>query len=197
MKMKRQSTMPAKAKQVQPSIDASMNVLEIIALHPEASDILAAYGLHCHNCVFSTMDSLDEGARAHGLTDDDIENIVHDLTELLQNTPTTPRTFTLTLAAAKALQDVALQEGKKTCLLHVLSDGVGGFCMEFGDALPEGDACFTAEGIDNVTLSIAPHVLQRVGGGAVDYREGRFKLDLPQTHACACKKDTCACHAHT
>lgn len=171
-----------------------MNVLEIIALHPGASDVLAAYGLHCHNCAFNTMDSLDEGARAHGLTDDDIENIVNDLTELLQNAPATPRTFTLTFAAAQALQDVAKQEGKQACLLHVLSDGVGGFCLEFGDTIPDGDACFTAESIDNVTLSIAPDVLQRVGGGAVDYREGRFKLDLPQASPCACTEKTCSCH---
>lgn len=193
MKMKRQSTHPAKPKSAQPSVDASMNVLEIIALHPDASDVLAAYGLHCHNCAFSTMDSLDEGARAHGLTDDDIENIVQDLRDLLENSPVKPTTFTLTLAAAKALQEVALKEGKQTCLLHVLSDGAGGFCMEFGDTIPDGDACFMASGVDNVTLSIAPNVLQRVGGGAVDYREGRFKLDLPQTNACACTENTCSC----
>jgi hybrid cluster-associated redox disulfide protein len=193
MKMKRQSSKPAKPKTVRPRIDATMNVLEIIALHPEASDILAAYGLHCHNCAFSTMDSLEDGARSHGLTDDDIDNMVQDLTELLENAPVKSKTFTLTLAAAKALQDIAHQEKKDTCLLHVLSDGSGGFCLEFGDALPEGDSCFNARGVEGVMLSIAPNVLQRVGGGAVDFREGRFKLDLPQTDACACTEKTCAC----
>ncbi len=163
-----------------------MNVLEILALHPGAAGILGAYGLHCHGCAFGSMDSLAEGAYAHGLTDDDVANMVVDLEDLMRTSPPKPKTFTLTEAAAKALLDIAKNEGKNTCLLQVLSDGVGGFCMEFGDTLPEDDRTFVAPGIEGVTLCMSQAVLDRVGGGAVDVREGRFKLDLPPSASSSC-----------
>lgn len=201
MKAKRHSSSPAKSKAKKdpktPVIDGSMNVLEILALHPDAGDILAAYGLHCHGCAFGSMDSLEEGAYAHGLTDDDVSNMVVDLEELLRTSPPKPKTFTLTEAAAKALLDIAKNEGKDMCILQVLSDGVGGFCMEFGETMPEGDVVFTAPTIDDVKLCISPAVLQRVGGGAVDLRDGRFKLDLPPSAktGCGCGGN-CSCKNH-
>lgn len=163
-----------------------MNVLEILALHPDAASILSAYGLHCHGCAFGSMDSLQEGAYAHGLTDDDVSNMVVDLEELLRASPPKPKTCTLTEDAAHALLAIAKNEGKDICILQVLSDGAGGFCMEFGDAIPEGDKTFTVSGVEGVTLCMAPEVLLRVGGGAVDLRDGRFKLDLPTSGNAAC-----------
>lgn len=173
-----------------------MNVLEVIALHPGAADVLSAYGLNCHGCAFGSLDSLEAGALSHGLTQEDIRNIVTDLKDLLASAPPKPKTFTLTASAAEALLAIARQEGKTSCLLRVVSDGAGGFCMEFGDKAGAGDLSFTAEGVADVSLAIAPEVLQRVGGGAVDFREGRFKLDLPPAPSCACANGgTCGCKA--
>ncbi len=176
-----------------PDVDASMNVLEIIALHPEAADILAAYGLHCYQCAFNTLDSLESGAKAHGLTDTDIENIVQDLTELLQTSPVLPQELTLTESAAKALRDIAKNEGKSTCLLRVGSDDAGGFCMEFAEHTTKDDREFTNASTPDVSLIATPQALQRIGGSTVDFREGRFKLDVPKSVRCECDEKGCSC----
>lgn len=191
----RQTAAPAKSKALSrkkgaksvPSVHARMNVLEVIALHPDAAGILEAYGLHCHGCAFGSMDTLESGALSHGLTDTDIDNMVDDLRELLEKAPSKPQELTLTPAAAEALLEIAKGESKTACLLRVTSDDSGGFCMEFAEKKEEGDRTFEAEGIPSASLIANAATLARIGGSTVDFRDGRFKLDLAMT------KDACGC----
>lgn len=165
--------------------------MDIINLHPKAGDILAAYGLHCFQCAFNTMDSLDAGARSHGLTDIDIENMMIDLQELLESVPIKPDVLTLTEVAAKALQKIGKQEKKKVICLRVTTDNNSGFCMEFTGKPLKTDRTFACKNIDNVSLIASPETLWRIGGSTVDFREGKFKLDMEES--CACKSNGCTC----
>jgi len=204
MRKARQSKAPAKAKEAKkkvpkaskakiPDVDASMNVMEIIALHPGAADILGAYGLHCFQCAFNTLDSLEVGAKSHGLSDTDIENMVTDIEELLRSSPVPPAMLTLSESGAKALLDIAKAEGKDSCLLRVGSDDSGGFCMEFAELTLADDRTFTNAAVQGVAIIASPQALHRVGGATVDFREGRFKLDLPKAKICGCKGKECSC----
>ncbi len=176
-----------------PDVDATMNVMEIIALHPGAADILGAYGLHCFQCAFNTLDSLEVGAKSHGLTDTDIKNMVIDLEELLRSAPVPPPILTLTESGANALLEIAKAEGKDSCLLRVGSDDSGGFCMEFAELTLADDREFKHPNVENVVMIASPQALHRIGGSTVDFREGRFKLDLPQPSVCGCEGKGCSC----
>lgn len=204
MKKARQSKAAAKPKNVLkgmkkasrtkiPDVDASMNVMEIIALHPGAADILAAYGLHCFQCAFNTLDSLESGAKSHGLSDTDIENMVTDIEELLRTSPVPPSTLILTESGANALLTIAKTEGKDSCLLRVGSDDSGGFCMEFAELKLADDKEFTNAAVKGVALIASPQSLHRIGGATVDFREGRFKLDMPKIAGCGCEGKECEC----
>ncbi len=177
-----------------PDVDATMNVMEIIALHPGAADILAAYGLHCFQCAFNAHDSLEIGAKSHGLTDTDVQNMVTDIEDLLRSSPIPPQELTLTESGANALLTIAETEGKTSCLLRVGSDDTGGFCMEFAEIKFADDLEFSHPAVKNVALIVSPQALHRIGGAIVDFRDGRFKLDLPKIHAtCGCEGKDCAC----
>lgn len=194
MRKTRQTPQSAKSKAITrtkknaiPEVHADMNVLEIIALHPDATGILEAYGLHCVGCAFGGLDTLETGAKSHGLTDDDVENMLTDLRDLLLKAPKKPDVLTLTESAAKALLEIAKGEGKETCLLRVMTDDAGGFCMEFTETVKTDDCTFIAKGVDGAALIADPATLFRVGGSTVDFRDGRFKLDMPTTQAsCGC-----------
>lgn len=170
-----------------------MNVLEIIAMHPEAADVLSVYGLNCHQCAFNQLDSLDAGARTHNLGDQDIENIVSDLNDLMKSVPARPKALVLTKPAAEALLDIAKQEGKAECLLRVTSDDTGGFCMEFAEALGKQDSQFGHMEVKGVALIAAGDTLSRIGGSTVDFRDGRFKLDVAKAGSCGCNGKGCSC----
>lgn len=59
-------------------ITKKMSFAEIIEKHPEAVEILMNKGMHCMGCPMAQMESLEDGAKAHGL---DVDEIVKELNE--------------------------------------------------------------------------------------------------------------------
>ena len=55
----------------------------LLKKHPEAAEILMAYGLQCVNCHFSEFDTLEDGAKIHGLSDEDIKMIIKDVNKII------------------------------------------------------------------------------------------------------------------
>ena len=56
---------------------------ELLEKNPEATEILMAYGLHCVNCHFSDLDTLEDGAMVHGISDEDIELMIKDVNKIV------------------------------------------------------------------------------------------------------------------
>lgn len=173
-----------------------MRVAEILALLPEAESVIAQYGLHCFHCSANAYEALDEGCRTHGFTEEDIDDLVADLNELLRNRPARPQTLIITLPAAEALLGIAKGEGKEGQGLEVGVDEGGGFCMEFCAKPGKDDRVFSHPDAPAMQIFASNLTLGRIGGATIDFREGRFKLDMPEdqtAHACTCGKRECGC----
>lgn len=56
----------------------------LIETHPEAAEILMAYGLHCVNCHFSEFDTLEDGAMMHGMAEEEIELMIKDVNKVVK-----------------------------------------------------------------------------------------------------------------
>jgi hybrid cluster-associated redox disulfide protein len=180
-----------------PAISRTMPVAEIVTFCPQAKGLLAEYGLHCFQCAGSEYETLEEGCKTHGFDDEEIDGLVDDLNEALAEMPSRPATLIVTQAAALAIRQVAEEEKRLGEGLAVIVDGHGGFCMEFRKD-PEGDErTFVQPAVPDVRVFASALTLQRIGGSTVDFREGRFKLDLPEDAAvgdrCACGSGGCGC----
>ncbi len=163
-----------------------MRVSEIVALLPNAGPLLGEYGLHCFGCPANTLETLEEGCRGHGFTDEDIHELVEDLNTLLREQPQRPQTLTITTDAARALRTVAEQEGHRGEDLLVAIDETGNFCIEF-EKEPRLSLAFSNMEEPDVRVFATPLTLGRIGGATIDFRDGRFKLDLPEDkpqHSC-------------
>lgn len=169
-----------------PRVHRWMRMEEIAALHPAMADVLAAYGLHCIGCAYSTVETLEEGAMAHGLADDDISALIVDLENALQSPPPTAAAIIVTPDAARALVSIARAEGKDNACLAIVADAQGGFCMEFVDAPSQHDIVIHPDAEHSLIVCASRETISRIGGATIDHREGRFKLDLPRHAACAC-----------
>lgn len=193
MPIRRQSSAPAKPKKVVRSpgakktakkspalIDLTMPVAEIVSLHPFAADVLAQYGLACANCALGGYESLEEGCTIHELTEAERGNLIADLNFLLSGKapPMRNEKLILTAAAAGALRNVVKESGKVTCMLRVMGDGHGGYCLEFTEAKTTDDIIALHPDFPDVSLIADPKLLKGMGGATVDVREGRFKLDI-------------------
>lgn len=178
------------------TIHRQMPILEIVTFIPAARGVLAEYGLHCFSCAGSEFETLEQGCLGHGFSDEELDELVDDLNIMLREMPERPQTITVTDAAAGAIQTVAEDEGRTGEGLAVIADATGGFCMEFRTDPEPDEKTFVAAG--GVRVFASDLTLQRIGGATIDFREGRFKLDLPEDAigaGCGCDGGACACNA--
>jgi len=60
-------------------IDKNTNIAELIERDPELNEVLYEYGLYCGNCYAAGYDNLEDGARIHGLEEEEIEELIQEL----------------------------------------------------------------------------------------------------------------------
>ena len=54
-------------------------LMDAITEYPEIAVVLTGYGLHCVGCHFSNIDTINSGAKIHGLSDEEIEFMLKDV----------------------------------------------------------------------------------------------------------------------
>lgn len=60
-------------------VNKDTSIYELVTIDPELNDVLYEYGLYCGNCIAASWDTLEEGAKMHGLEDDEIEELIQEL----------------------------------------------------------------------------------------------------------------------
>ncbi len=60
-------------------ITKDMTIGEIVKDHPEAAQVLMEHGFHCLGCAMASMETLEQGAKAHGLDDKQVGELVKKL----------------------------------------------------------------------------------------------------------------------
>ena len=181
--------------QVSPAIHKEMPISEIVTFLPEAKKVLAEYGLHCFSCAGSEFETLVDGCASHGFSEEEIDELVDDLNQMMKEIPARPQILTLTLEGARAIKKVAKDEGRTGEGLAVIADATGGFCMEFRKKPERGEKIFKNAEEPDVRLFASALTLMRIGGATIDFREGRFKLDVPEDGHDKCACDDRAAHS--
>lgn len=54
-------------KKTSPYITKDMTIQEVVFKHPELMEVFMEYGLHCMGCAVAQFDTIEAGARAHGV----------------------------------------------------------------------------------------------------------------------------------
>ena len=60
-------------------INKKMKLGEVISKYPKTIEVFMKNGLHCVGCHVAAFETIDGGARAHGMKDKDIEDMVKEL----------------------------------------------------------------------------------------------------------------------
>jgi len=59
-------------------------ILDLVEQNPDLAAVLTEeYGFHCVGCMAASMETLEQGALVHGMTDDQIDKMVKDLNKRL------------------------------------------------------------------------------------------------------------------
>ncbi len=66
-------------------INKATSIGQLIEENPEMNEVLYEYGLYCGNCFAASFDTLEEGAKSHGLEDEEIEELIQELNKKMKN----------------------------------------------------------------------------------------------------------------
>lgn len=62
-------------------ITKGMLIGELVREHPACVEVLFNHGFHCIGCDLAADETLEQGARAHGYSDSEIDEIVKELAD--------------------------------------------------------------------------------------------------------------------
>jgi len=74
------TSIPNSSKQ----IDKAMMIEEIVTDHPDIIPMLMDYGVHCVGCGGATFETLEEGFMGHGMSGEEVDQIVEELNEFIK-----------------------------------------------------------------------------------------------------------------
>ncbi|MBW2988109.1 disulfide oxidoreductase [Candidatus Woesearchaeota archaeon] len=66
-------------------INKDMTFAEILSHCPECGEVLFKFGLHCIGCHLSPAETLEQGAKAHGLSDSQVDEMIKELNKKLKD----------------------------------------------------------------------------------------------------------------
>ncbi|OHD63457.1 MAG: hypothetical protein A2176_08780 [Spirochaetes bacterium RBG_13_51_14] len=62
-------------------INKDMTFGDLLRRFPRAAPILTGYGMHCIGCHIAVTETIEQGARAHGMDDGTIQKMLQDLNQ--------------------------------------------------------------------------------------------------------------------
>ncbi len=66
------------------NITKDILILDLVETYPKLAETLTEkYKFHCIGCMAASMETLEEGASVHGMSDDQIEKMVADLNKII------------------------------------------------------------------------------------------------------------------
>lgn len=68
-----------------PYVLSKFNLLGDIARDcPRAAELLAEYGLHCISCFANEIDTLEQGASVHAMTQEELDEMIEEINQQLE-----------------------------------------------------------------------------------------------------------------
>ena len=181
-------------------ITKDMTIGDVVRKYPEAAEVFTSFGLHCVGCHVSPFETIEQGARGHGLDDAAINKMVGEANKLAQALggqepqKATPEKVELTIteAAASKVLDLIAKENKQGHVLRiqVVPGGCSGFSYQFlvEEKGAEGDHVFDQHGLKTV---VDNNSMSMLSGCTIDYvetlNESGFKVENPNAQkSCGC-----------
>ncbi|UCD07950.1 MAG: DUF1858 domain-containing protein [Candidatus Aenigmatarchaeota archaeon] len=62
-----------------------MTLGDIIKKYPETVEVMLKRGLHCVGCHVAAWETLEQGAKAHGMSEKEIESMLSEMNNLVKN----------------------------------------------------------------------------------------------------------------
>ena len=181
-------------EQVHQLITKEMTIGEVVSKYPSIIEPLQAAGVHCVGCGVSYIETLEEGFKGHGMSDQEVNTLIEQLNESIKeesSNPSTNNTLNLTPKAADKIKELLNKTSKNNHGLRIKVEpgGCAGYSYKFTfDKEVSDDNIIDEHGvkviIDNTSLNF-------IKGSRIEYVDSLqgsgFKIVNPNA------KSSCGC----
>ncbi|MEM3086291.1 MAG: iron-sulfur cluster assembly accessory protein [Halobacteria archaeon] len=185
-------------------VTGTMRLGDILAAYPAAAAVVSKYGLHCSGCHANVLDTLEVGARGHGLGEVEIKAMVWEINQVARGKEVSPAPAAAAPAKASAFcsfignpDSINLSDGAAARLREALvrrqrprhgirigihKEGPAGYIyyMDFERKPKKGDAVFKEKGF---RFFVDASIEKFIRGIHLDYESGfegeGFRLTNP------------------
>ena len=179
--------------EVKQLITKEMTIGDVVAKYPAVIEPLQAAGVHCVGCHVSYHETLEQGFKGHGMSDEDVDIVITKLNAAVEEGKHEEgKDFIVTNKAAEQLKKVLKENNKEGSGLRVeiVPGGCSGF--EYGLALDDNTTdldIVIAE--KDVKIIISKENMTFLKGAKLDYVDslqgGGFKISNSNAHeSCGC-----------
>ncbi|MDP7457673.1 MAG: iron-sulfur cluster assembly accessory protein, partial [Candidatus Woesearchaeota archaeon] len=188
-----------------PKITKDMTIGVAVEKYPAIVDPLMELGVHCVGCGAAYMETLEQGLKGHGMSDDQVKDAMVKLNDAVKDIPekkeerkvigkTENMDVVITGKAADKLKEIMKNEKKEGYGLRivVMPGGCSGYQygFEFEKEAKEGDKTYVVNG---AKFFVDGPSLEMLQGSKIDYHEGLqdsgFKIENPNANStCGCGK---------
>jgi iron-sulfur cluster assembly accessory protein len=177
-------------------ITRDMTVGEIVEKYPQCAEVFLEYGLHCVGCHVAFWETIEEGARGHGMDEESIEMMLRDANtvanQLHAETQNQTGVVKITQAALSRAKEMITKEKKfgYAFRIAVIEGGCSGYSYKFSLDKDTSDADELIEQ-DGILVAIDKISVEKLANCTIDYVDtfssSGFKVYNPNA------KDTCGC----
>ena len=174
-------------------ITKDMTIGDVVAKYPSVIEPLQSAGVHCVGCHVSYHETLEQGFKGHGMSDEEVEMVIEKLNRAVDESKLDEgKEFIITNKAAEKLKEVLKENNKESSGLRVeiIPGGCSGFQygLELDDNTTDLDLTFEEKG---VKIIVGKENMQFLKGVKLDYVDslqgGGFKISNPNAHSsCGC-----------
>ena len=186
--------MEQEAKEVkQQLITKDMTIGDVVAKYPSVIEPLQSAGVHCVGCHVSYSESLEQGFKGHGMSDEEVDMVIAKLNIAVEEGKLDDgKEFIVTNKAAEKLKEVLKENSKEGSGLRVelVPGGCSGFQygLELDDNTTDLDLVLEEKG---VRIIVSKENMNFLKGAKLDYVDslqgGGFKISNPNAHeSCGC-----------
>ena len=203
-----QTTVESEQITIEQRLRRELTIGDVLEQYPDAAPLLTEKGIHCVGCHVSPFETLEEGFRSHGMSEEDIDTTLADVNEkldhVMKNKPARAPTvcsadpsLEVSCGAVTKVLELLKKEGKDTTQtalrIAVLPGGCSGMTYDFSFDSDGKQADDNVIEKDGLTVLVDKKSLEILDGSRVDYMEtlqgAGFVIKNPQAKGgCGCGK---------
>src|SRR3990167_8752619 len=135
-------------EQIHKLITKDMTISEVIEKYPSTIETLLMTGVHCIGCHVSYFETLEQGMKGHGMTDEEIDDVIKEMNNVVKEEKlSNNEDFKITEKAASKIKEVI--KDKDGLRIEVIPGGCSGYMYNITteDKINNDDKVFEEKGV--------------------------------------------------